>query len=107
MKLACILLFLVPTLAARAIDVFEVGSEQGVDQVVLAETAQDGKLILLPDHCFFSGAEGAKLGGESPATDELNGDKQWTSIDGLKSPTPAHRLRWRTGKRFLPHPHPQ
>lgn len=71
---------------AQTVTPVTIGSEQGVEQVVLAQTAQDGKLTLLPGHSFFSGAEGAKLGGETPAKDELNGDKQWSRIEGLKSP---------------------
>lgn len=57
----------------------------GVEQVVLVETATNGKLTLLPGHCFFSGANGAKLEGESPGSDELNGGKQWARIGGLRS----------------------
>ena len=86
MKLLTSLFLLSLPLAAQTIEAVKIGSEQDVDQVVLAQSAQDGKLTLLPGHSFFSGAEGAKLGGESPATDELNGDKQWKFIDGLKSP---------------------
>lgn len=86
MKLACLILPFAIPLAAQTIEVVKIGAENDVEQVVLTQTAQDGKLTLLPGHSFFSGATGAKLGGETPATDELNGDKQWTSIDGLKSP---------------------
>jgi hypothetical protein len=74
------------SISAQTVTPVSIGTGQGVDQVVLTETAVDGKLSLLPGHSFFSGAEGAKLSGEKPATDELNGDKQWASIDGLKSP---------------------
>lgn len=85
MKLISLSLILSLPLVAQTIEAVKIGSEHDVDQVVLAQTAQDGKLTLLPGHSFFSGATGAKLGGESPAQDELNGDKQWKSIDGLKS----------------------
>ncbi len=71
--------------AAQTVTPVSIGSEQGVEQVVLTETAADGKLTLLPGHSFFSGANGAKLSGESPGSDELNGSRQWTRIEGLKS----------------------
>ncbi len=67
-------------------EVVKLGAEHGVEQVVLAQAAQDGKLMLLPEHCFFSGTRGAKLGGEQAAKDELNGDKRWARIEGLSSP---------------------
>jgi hypothetical protein len=41
--------------------------------------------ILPPEHCFFSGAEDAKLRGESASTDDLNGNKSWARIEGLRS----------------------
>ncbi|MEN3943020.1 DUF3472 domain-containing protein [Prosthecobacter sp. SYSU 5D2] len=71
---------------AQAVEAVKIGSDNGVEQVVLAQTAQDGKLTLLPAHCFFSGADGAKLAGESPMQDELNDGKQWSRIEGLRSP---------------------
>lgn len=87
MKSLLLPLIIVPAIAlAQSLDVVKLGSEHGVEQVVITQAAQNGKLTLLPEHCFFSGVKGAKLAGERPAKDELNGDKAWSRIEGLSSP---------------------
>ncbi|MCP5559585.1 MAG: DUF3472 domain-containing protein [Verrucomicrobiaceae bacterium] len=87
MKKCFAIAFLAPIcLGAQTVDVVKIGAENGVDEVVMVQTAREGKLALLPEHCFFSGADGAKLTGEQPGTDELNGSKRWSRIEGLRSP---------------------
>lgn len=80
-----LLRILLLTSTSYAVEVVRIGKEGNVDQVFLTEAAQDGKLTLLPQHSFFSGAKGAKLEGEQAASDELNSDKTWKSIGGLSS----------------------
>ena len=90
MKSSLVLTALVGS-AASAADVtpvkpMEVSRDGGLPNVVLVQTATGETLTLLPEHCFFSGEGGAKLGGEKSSTDELNGNKAWDRIEGLKSP---------------------
>ena len=70
----------------------EVSRDGGLPNVVLVQSATGETLMLLPEHCFFSGEGGAKLGGEKSSTDELNGNKAWDRIEGLKSP--GQRIVW-------------
>lgn len=89
-RLASIFRLIVPALttlspvSAQTVAPVSIGTDQGVEQIILTEMAADGKLSLLPGHSFFSGADGARLTGSSQGGDELNGRKQWSLIEGLK-----------------------
>jgi hypothetical protein len=61
-----------------------IGRVDGVDQVVLAQTASGGPLKLSPDNCFFAGdRDGLSLAGQGTTPDPLNGNASFARIDGL------------------------
>jgi len=67
-----------------------IGKEAGVEQVVRGQKASSGRLVLVPDTCFFSGDGKLRLTGtQAPAIadPEMNGGKSFSRIEGLARPS--------------------
>ena len=70
----------------------KINEVDGVDHVLMSQRISNGRVTLLPEHCFFSGdSKNLKLSGpsKSPTADPLglNAGNSYASVDGLQSPS--------------------
>ena len=70
----------------------KINEVDGVDHVLMSQRISNGRVTLLPEHCFFSGdSKNLKLSGpsKSPTADPLglNAGNSYVSVDGLQSPS--------------------